>query len=72
MTKVYMIEALPIYLSSYPESLSNRALEDLKNLQVEVILNKKVTDINENGLRLMISFIETKIFSGSRKIRLYL
>ena len=60
MTKVYMIEALPNILSSYPESLSNRALEDLKNLQVEVILNKKVTDINENGVKVDDKFIETK------------
>ncbi|MBE0572074.1 MAG: NAD(P)/FAD-dependent oxidoreductase [Ignavibacteriaceae bacterium] len=60
MTKVYMIEALPNILSSYPESLSNRALEDLKNLQVEVILNEKVTDINENGVKVGNRFIETK------------
>ena len=60
MTKVYMIEALPNILSSYPESLSNKALEDLKNLQVEVILNKKVTDINENGVKVDDKFIETK------------
>lgn len=60
MTKVYMIEALPNILSSYPESLSNKALEDLKNLQVEVILNEKVTDINENGVKVGNRFIETK------------
>jgi NADH dehydrogenase len=60
MTKVYMIEALPNILSSYPESLSNRAQEDLKNLQVEIILNEKVTEINENGVRVGTRFIETK------------
>ena len=60
MTKVYMIEALPNILSSYPEKLSNRAQEDLKNLQVEVILNEKVTEINENGVRVGTRFIETK------------
>ena len=60
MTKVYMIEALPNILSSYPESLSNRAQEDLKNLQVELILNEKVTDINENGVKVGDRFIETK------------
>jgi len=60
MTKVYMIEALPNILSSYPESLSNRAQEDLKNLQVEVILNEKVIEINENGVRVGTRFIETK------------
>ena len=60
MTKVYMIEALPNILSSYPEKLSNRAQEDLKNLQVEIILNEKVTEINENGVRVGTRFIETK------------
>ncbi len=60
MTKVYMIEALPNILSSYPESLSNRAQEDLKQLQVELILNEKVTDINENGVKVGDRFIETK------------
>ncbi len=60
MTKVYMIEALPNILSSYPESLSNKAQEDLKQLQVELILNEKVTDINENGVKVGDRFIETK------------
>ncbi len=60
MTKVYMIEALPNILSSYPEKLSKRAQEDLKNLQVEIILNEKVTEINENGVRVGERFIETK------------
>ena len=60
MTKVYMVEALPKILSSYPEKLSNRALEDLKKLNVEVILNEKVTEINENGVKVGNKFIETK------------
>jgi len=60
MTKVYMIEALPNILSSYPESLSNKAQEDLKQLQVQLILNEKVTDINENGVKVGDRFIETK------------
>jgi len=60
MTKVYMIEALPNILSSYPESLSRRALEDLKNLKVEVMLNEKVTEINDNGVKVSNRFIETK------------
>ena len=60
MTKVFMIEALPNILSSYPESLSSRALKDLKNLQVEVILNEKVTGINENGVKVGNRFIETE------------
>jgi NADH dehydrogenase len=60
MTKVYMVEALPNILSSYPEKLSKRALEDLTKLQVAVILNDKVTEINENGVKIGNRFIETK------------
>ena len=60
MTKVFMVEALPNILSSYPEELSMRALEDLKKLQVEVILNEKVTEINESGVKVGDRFIETK------------
>ena len=60
MTKVYMIEALPNILSSYPEKLSQKALEDLKKLEVEVILKERVTEINENGVKLSNRFIESK------------
>ncbi len=59
MTKVYLIEALPNLLSSYPERLSRRALDDLKKLEVEVILNQKVSEINENGVTVGGRFIET-------------
>lgn len=59
MTKVFLVEALPKILSSYPDSLSTKALEDLKKLEVEVILNEKVTDINENGVQIGSRFIES-------------
>jgi NADH dehydrogenase len=60
MTKVYLVEALPNILSSYPEKLSKRALEDLMKLGVEVMLNEKVTEINEIGVKVGNLFIETK------------
>jgi NADH dehydrogenase len=59
MTKVYMVEALPEILSTYPDDLSRRALDDLKELDVEVLLNQRVSDINENGVRIGDRFIET-------------
>jgi NADH dehydrogenase len=59
MTKVYMVEALPKILSSYPDELSQHALDDLKKLDVEVLLNQKVVDINENGVNVGERFIET-------------
>lgn len=59
MTKVYLIEALPQILSSYPEILSIRALEDLKKLEVEVLLNQKVSDVNDRGVKVGERFIES-------------
>lgn len=59
MTKVILIEALPGILSSYPQKLSGRALYDLEKLGVEVILNEKVTEINDKGVKLGKRFIET-------------
>ncbi len=59
MTKVYLVEALPKILSTYPDDLSLRALDDLNKLGVEVLLNHKVVDINENGVKVGERFIET-------------
>ena len=59
MTKVYLIEALPKILTSYPDKLSARALEDLKKLEVEVILNEKVMEINDHGVKVGNRFIES-------------
>lgn len=59
MTKVYLIEALPRILSSYPDNLSARALQDLKKLEVEVILNQKVSEINDHGVKVGDRFIES-------------
>jgi NADH dehydrogenase len=59
MTKVFMVEALPKILSTYPDDLSQRALDDLEKLDVEVLLNQRVVDINENGVKVGVRFIET-------------
>lgn len=60
MTKVYLIEGLPTLLSAYPKKLSDRAISDLSNLGVEVILNEKVSMINEKGIMVGDRLIETK------------
>jgi len=59
MTKVYLVEALPKILSTYPDKLSEHALQDLKDLQVEVFLGEKVTEINDKGVRVGDKFIES-------------
>lgn len=60
MTKVYLVEALPRLLMAFPEKLSAKALDELKYLEVEVLLNKRVTGIDENGVHLGKDFIRTK------------
>jgi NADH dehydrogenase len=59
MTKVYLIEALPKILSSYPDKLSSYAIGELRKLEVEVILNEMVTDINDSGVKVGDRFIES-------------
>ena len=59
MTKVYLVEAMSKILTTYPDKLSTRALEDLKKLRVDVILNEKVTEVNEKGVRVGERFIES-------------
>ncbi|GAB4300187.1 MAG: NAD(P)/FAD-dependent oxidoreductase [Ignavibacteriaceae bacterium] len=58
-TDVYLIEALPKILSSYSDDLSSRAKIDLEKLGVKILLGKKVTDIDENGVHLNGLFIES-------------
>ena len=70
MTKVYLIEALPKILATYPEKLSAHALDDLKKLNVDVILNEKVTEMNENGVRYGNKFIASSniLWAAGNKI----
>jgi NADH:ubiquinone reductase (H+-translocating) len=58
-TKVYLIEALPRLLSTYPEDLSEKAKKALESLGVEVLLNTRVTDVDNNGVKIGERFIET-------------
>ena len=50
MTKVFLIEASPVLLQSFPEKLSKRAIKDLNHLGVKVLVNKRVSEINEDGV----------------------
>jgi NADH dehydrogenase len=59
-TKVFLVEAVPKILVPFPDKLSQHAKEDLEALGVEVILNSKVTDLNDDGVRLGDRFIESK------------
>ncbi len=59
-TKVYLIEALPKILNTYPDDLSERAKKDLESLGVEVLLGDMVTDVNDEGVKVGEKFIPTK------------
>jgi len=59
-SNIYLVEAFPNILPSYPERLSKRARLDLENLGVTVITGKKVTNINENGVQVEDLFLESK------------
>ena len=59
-TKVYLIEGMSKLLASYPDDLSRRAKEDLKSMGVEVILNKMVTEVSSDEIKMGDDVIKTK------------
>ena len=56
-TRVVLVEAGPRILSAFPQKLSYRAQNDLKELGVEVILNHRASDLNKEGLKIGESFL---------------
>jgi NADH dehydrogenase len=58
--RVRLIEAGPRVLSSFPESLSEKARQQLSKLGVEVSTGTPVTDINGDGYRLGDEFVAAK------------
>lgn len=49
-TRVILIEGSSRILSAFPESLSQRALEDLKGFRVDVLLGERVTGVDARGV----------------------
>lgn len=58
--RIILVEAFSRILPVYSEKLSNRAKKDLEKLGVEVLVNRKVTKIDENGLYIDDEYIETQ------------
>ncbi len=54
---IYLIEATPYILPSYPQPLSVHAKKDLESLGVHVLTGKKVTNITEEGVQVDNQFI---------------
>lgn len=59
-TKVFLIEAGPRLLSTYPEKLSERARKDLVDLGVTVLTDTPVMKIDEHGVTTKKRFIATE------------
>lgn len=58
-TTVYLVEAAGGVLNGFSESLSQKALDTLTKMGVQVILNSPVQKITEKGVQLKNHFIET-------------
>lgn len=59
-SKIYLIEALPGILPMYPEKLSKSATNTLEKMGVKVLTGQKVTNINEEGVQIDGTLIESK------------
>lgn len=59
-SRIYLVEGLDRLLSSFPEKLSKHAEKDLKKMGVEVLLNSRVTNVNEDGVEIGEMFIPSK------------
>ncbi|WP_232077096.1 NAD(P)/FAD-dependent oxidoreductase [Variovorax sp. PBL-E5] len=66
--EVLLIEGGPRVLQAMPPSLSQRAMEQLQRLGVQVRLNAKVTDIDATGLQVESPFSDGGAGKGSHRI----
>lgn len=58
--RIILIEAGPRILAPFAEDLSRRAKRDLEELGVQVSTNTRVTEVNENGVRMGEEWIQAK------------
>jgi NADH dehydrogenase len=66
--EVLLIEGGPRVLQAMPESLSQRALEQLQRLGVQVRLHAKVTSIDETGIEVETPFSDGGAGTGKHRI----
>lgn len=59
-SKIYLVEALPHILPAYSQKLSRIAEKDLREMGVQVLTGKKVTNITEEGVQIEELFIPCK------------
>lgn len=58
-TSIYLVEGAGKVLNGYPDSLSAKALKDLRNMGVKVLLNSPVKNITDSGVELENKFIKS-------------
>jgi len=59
-SKIFLIEAAPRILQTFPEKLSEQAKQGLEKLGVTVITGKRVTNITEDGVQVEETFYPCK------------
>lgn len=58
-TRIFLVEAGPIILNGYPDSLSKKARETLEDMGVRVLLNTPVTELGKHKVKFKEGTIET-------------
>lgn len=58
--RIFLIEGSDNLLNAFPHSLSARTKKDLEKMGVTVLTNRIVTEINEDGVQVGDTFIESK------------
>jgi NADH:ubiquinone reductase (H+-translocating) len=59
-SQIFLIEAAPFILPTYPEKLSKRAENDLKKMGVTVLTKTKVTEVHPTGVQIEERFISSR------------
>ena len=60
MTRIFLIEGDSKLLGMYDEPLNRKALQNLENMGVTVLLNTYVTDVNSEGVNIGSDFIHSR------------
>ncbi len=58
--KIFLVEAMPRILSSFPENLSRKAQGYLEGFGVQVMTNRRVSEISAKGIKIEQTFIPAR------------
>lgn len=68
-TRIFLIEAGPRVLAAFDEKLAKSALKSLEELGVQVWLNSRVTEINDQGVRVGTDFVASSCVIWAAGVR---